>query len=263
MKNIAIINPSSPQPNNQIQKDIKTFFSKIGYNIILGENTFHINRFLAGTDEERLKDLHWAFSDKQIDGIVCLRGGYGSGRLLDKIDYDLIQKNPKPFITFSDGTALNLALWSQIRLPTYSGFLGIFAKEKTDDIQFQSRIKDIIENPFSDKTFILGGTMTLIESLIGTKYLPDFTSSTLLLEEVGEKPYRVDRMLNHLNQVGIFNNIKEIIWGDFYRCLSTDDMDGDIHAVINEWQNRIQVQHILDKAYSHQNCQKIFQIGFK
>lgn len=117
---IAIIAPAGSVDPKKIQTAVKYFESK-GYKVDIGKNIFNQNRYFAGTDDERLADLHNAFLTPEIKAIICARGGYGSIRLLDKIDYSIIKNNPKIFCGYSDITALSLMFLKKASLITYSG----------------------------------------------------------------------------------------------------------------------------------------------
>ncbi len=117
---IGVISPASPVKDERLQRGIG-YFESLGYRIELGEHVMRSSTYLAGADEERLADLHAMFRRPDIDAIMCARGGYGTPRFLDKIDYHLIRKNPKIFIGYSDLTALQLALFHKTGLVTFSG----------------------------------------------------------------------------------------------------------------------------------------------
>jgi muramoyltetrapeptide carboxypeptidase len=197
--------------------------------------------FLAGTDEERLSDLHWAFGEPAIDALWCLRGGYGSLRLLDRLDYDLIGRNVKPLIGYSDITALQLALAKRCRLVSFHGpmlnaDLSEYALEEFRRVLFraeapgrlgappardarpgrierQNRIT--VLSPGRASGPLLGGNLSLVTRLIGTPYLPDLVGCLLFLEDVGEAAYRIDGMLSQLRLSGILHGVAGIVFGKF------------------------------------------------
>lgn len=118
---IGIITPASTPDNlERINEGVK-YFERLGYRVILGKNVGKYYGYLAGTDEDRLEDLHSMFADKNVKAIFCARGGYGTIRLLDRINFNLIRKNPKIFVGYSDITALQLAIFRKTGLVTFSG----------------------------------------------------------------------------------------------------------------------------------------------
>ena len=118
---IGILAPSGPMEDDTNLLRAVKFFKNKGYKIKLSDNVYKKNRYLAGTDEERLNALHKMFADKSVNAIICLRGGYGAIRLINKINYDLIRENPKIFCGYSDITALNAMFLKRAGLMTYSG----------------------------------------------------------------------------------------------------------------------------------------------
>lgn len=190
--------------------------------------------YLAGSDEARLKDLHDAFADSEVDAILCLRGGYGSPRLLDKIDFDLLRRNPKPFVGYSDITALHLAinrfagfvsfhgpmlnadLLGEKQAPTESSFFNL--------LRGQARAGSLLPHPvaFPLTTIepgialgsLLGGNLSMIASTLGTPYEINTDGIILFIEDVNEPLYRIDRLLNHLRLAGKLAKLRGVLVGD-------------------------------------------------
>lgn len=238
---IGIISPaSSPDDFSKINRGVE-YLEKIGYRVELGKNVGASEGYLAGSDSQRLSDLHDMFNNKKVNAIFSIRGGYGSGRLLDKIDYNLISNNPKIFVGYSDITALQMAFFAKTGLVTFGG--PMVAVDFHDEIShFTEEVfwrtitsnKKIgrIQNPRKEKFYLLnkgrgqgrllGGNLSILTSLIGTEYLPKLKDSILLLEDVNEAPYRIDRMLNQLRLAKILKNVKGIILGYFVDCIEND-----------------------------------------
>jgi muramoyltetrapeptide carboxypeptidase len=237
---IGIIAPSSPvSDGNKLDAGVK-YFEKMGYRVKVGLNALKERGYLAGTDAERVDDLHNMFLDKNVKLIICLRGGYGATRLLDKIDYNIIGKHPKIFCGYSDATALQNAFFYKTGLVSLAGpMVGVdFWKDVSPftEESFWSSVttSETIKIKYSDggglKSFgagnaegrLIGGNLALFSSMAGTKYLPDPEGKILLLEETGEVPYRIDRMLNQLRLIGYLDKVKGVILGGFTDCEETD-----------------------------------------
>jgi len=238
---IGIITPaSSPDDLSLIESGVK-YIEGLGYHTILGNNVGKSRGYLAGTDAERVEDIHQMFSDKKVKAIFCLRGGYGAFRLLDKIDYKLIRNNPKIFVGFSEITALLMAILYKANLITFSGpmVLPNFSKEvstyteenfwrmitsnkKPGRIIFPkiNRLSLISSKEVSG--IIVGGNLAVFTSLLGTGYLPDLKNNILFLEDISEPQYKIDRMFNQLRLNNVFKKVKGIILGSFVDCNEPD-----------------------------------------
>ncbi|MBR2525259.1 LD-carboxypeptidase [bacterium] len=231
---IGIIAPAGCVDNEVEALKAKIFFESLGYNIIFGKNIFNKNRYLAGTDEEKLEDMHAFFADDNINAIFCLRGGYGCVRLINKIDYDLVKKNPKIFAGYSDITALCLMFFKKSGLITYHApmFVSDFGADKISDYTI-SHFLDVITdsgvnkikakniyNNGSAEGILFGGNLATLTSLCGVNFIPD-EKFILFVEELNEPVYKIDRMFNQLLNIEYFRkNLSGIILGDF---LKTDN----------------------------------------
>ncbi len=230
---IGIISPSSPQRDEaRLHRGIR-YLESLGYTIVVGRHAFSTDgAYLAGSDEQRRHDVESIFADRRIDAIFCARGGYGSARLLDDLDWSLIRKNPKLFVGFSDTTALQLALWKKARLVTFSGAMAsvdmadTFAPESEEwfwraltsskplgSIQ-QPWPLDVIQRGTASGRLI-GGNLSVVASMIGTPYMPKLTDSILVLEDVGEETYRIDRMLTQLRLAGLLQQASGLVTGQW------------------------------------------------
>ncbi|MCP4634626.1 MAG: LD-carboxypeptidase [candidate division Zixibacteria bacterium] len=232
---IGILSPASP-PNSQKLKQGIRFLENRGFRIKMFA-PFKRTGYFSGTDEERSEQINKAFLDDEVDAIICSRGGYGSMRILDKIDYKNIIKNPKLLIGFSDITALHLAIYNKCRLTSVHGPMvsfGFNEKRETKTIDsFHKAVSNQVNRPLSypadnnkwktmrhGKTMgiLIGGNLTLISMLIGTEYLPDFKDKILFIEDLDERPYKIDRLLTHLKLAGKLDNLRSIIIGEMVNC---------------------------------------------
>ena len=229
---IGIISPASPDDREFIDKKISEF-EKLGFNTVLGTHLYDRYGHLSGNDKDRAQDLIDMFLDKNIDGIVCFRGGYGSIRTVPYIDENIIKSNPKFFCGFSDITLL-LNYFAKLGLITFHGpminsdfndelthkfFLDISSYNKCRFTYKLNDFKDIsIINPDDFSGNIVGGNLAVICSSIGTPYEISTKNSILLLEEVNECPYAIDRMLTQLIYSGKLNKCNGIIIGHLAGC---------------------------------------------
>ena len=211
----------------------------MGYRVVPGESCYASYGYLSGADELRAGDLNNMFARKDVDAIVCIRGGYGTPRILDMLDYDLARENPKLLMGYSDITGLQLAYQMRCALPSLHCPMPTteWVSEDFDSASKQSLLDGmtkltkgyVIKNPPGYETLsfhdgvvsgtLMGGNLSLITALMGTQYAPDFTGKIILLEDVDEAPYRLDRMLTQLRLSGAFSDCAGIVLGTFTNCL--------------------------------------------
>jgi len=284
---IGLISPaSSPDDLTRIEKGVK-YLEGLGYKVEIGANVGQNLGYLAGSDEQRVADIHYMFKKKEIKAIMCIRGGYGTPRLLDKIDYSLIKKNPKIFIGYSDITALQLAFYKKAGLITFAGpMLAVdfwsddvskFTEEMFWALITSNKKFGKVVNPDNEKFYILkpgkahgeilGGNLCLLASLIGSDYLPSFQDKIIMLEEIGEAPYRVDRMLNQLKLSGIIEKSKGIILGRFVDCYESDSSKKSLtlNEVIDDYFGKLKKPVIYNFKHGHisDNITVAFGIKYK
>jgi len=233
---IGIISPSSPLEKDKIEKGI-SFFEDLGYNILEGDHIYEKYGYLAGSDKNRASDLNNMFNNKDVDMILCIRGGYGANRILPLIDFDLIKKNPKIFVGFSDITSLSNTIYKKTGLVTFHGpmlnsdfdpvSLSSFREalacgtepytiENTEN-KFGESL-ELIGNPAVAQGKLLGGNLALIVSLMGTPYDIDFKDNIIFMEDIGEEPYKIDRMLTSLELSGKLSDAAGFVIGQFTNC---------------------------------------------
>jgi len=281
---VAVISPaSSPDDLTKINKGV-AYLEKLGYKVAVGKNVGKIKGYLAGTDKERLDDLHDMFANKEVKAIFNVRGGYGSLRLLDKIDYNLVKKNPKIFVGYSDINALQLAFFKQCGLVTFSGPMpavdfidevSSFTEENFWRIVTSDKKIGKLHNPNDEKFFhltkgkaegkILGGNLTVLNSMTGTNFLPDFDKSILMLEDINEPPYKVDRMLNQLRIAKVIKKVKGVILGRFVNCYEPDEMKNSLtlNEVIEDYFHSLKIPVIYNFKHGHIKDNLTVPIGVK
>jgi len=226
---IAIVAPSGILKNRseEIQK-AKNLLKSWGVQVVVGKHVFQQNNHFAGTDDERCEDLQKALDDKSIKAIWCARGGYGTVRILDKLDYSKFRENPKWVIGYSDITALHNQLHNE-------GFESIHAMMCTSLQDNFEEIEETIKT-FKDALFgkalhytlkgstynkpgtitapIIGGNLTMLHTMLGSKTSIDTSGKILFIEDIGEYKYHIDRMLQSLKRAGYFDNCKGLVVGD-------------------------------------------------
>jgi len=269
---IGIISPASALSDLfKIEKGA-SYLESLGYKVKIGKNAGNSHGYLAGKDEERLQDLHEMFGDKSVKAIICSRGGYGTPRLVDKIDYKLIARHPKIFVGYSDITALQLAIFEKTGLVTFAGpmlavdffdSISPFTEEMFWQLITSNKKFGKIELPENEKIFsvvkgiakgrLIGGNLATLASLAGSKYMPDMKNKILILEEIGEAPYRVDRLLNQLRLIGVFNKISGLILGAFTDCIESDPEKKTLTTgeVIADYVDNLKVPVVYNFSHGH------------
>jgi muramoyltetrapeptide carboxypeptidase len=235
---LGLITPGSYISEDEL-KESKENLEKLGYKVFYSERILSKSGYLAGDDNSRAEEVNSMFEDKKINGIICARGGYGCARILPLINYDIIKNNPKILVGYSDVTALLLGIYAKTGLVTFHGPFGIssfndFSITYFSNVLRYPKEKLILINENSDEEDskqdlvtivsgkavgeLIGGNLSVLTSLIGTKY--DFSSEgkIVFLEEIGEEPYRIDRMLTQLIQAGKFEKAVGIAMGVFKDC---------------------------------------------
>ncbi|MCP1443272.1 muramoyltetrapeptide carboxypeptidase [Pseudomonas sp. GGS8] len=205
-----------------------------GYSLRVFPGVYEKDGYLAGSDDVRLNDLHAAFADSEVDAIICLRGGYGSPRLLDRIDFELLRNNAKPFIGYSDITALHLAisryagfvtfhgpmlnadLLGDKQKPTESSFFNLLRGQVTADSVLAHPVAYPLTtlSPGIAHGRLLGGNLSMIAATMGTPYEIDAEGAILFIEDINEPLYRIDRLLTHLRLAGTLHKLRGVLVGD-------------------------------------------------
>ncbi|GIO25242.1 LD-carboxypeptidase [Oceanobacillus sp. J11TS1] len=228
---IGIIAPAGPVEKEKLEKSF-SFFKNLGLKIKLGEHVYDQYGYLAGKDADRLADFHDMIADRKIKAIIFARGGYGTGRIVDKIDVELIKRNPKIIWGYSDITYLHTAIRQATGLVTFHGPMPASDMIKNDFDALSSHLfKQLFEptqltysESISPLTVyregeargeIVGGNLSLLVQTLGTPYEICAKGKLLFIEDIGEEPYRVDGMLNQLRLAGKLQQCAGIIIGDF------------------------------------------------
>ena len=234
---IGICAPASaPDTHENLQRGIR-YLERNGYRVKPGRNLMRRHGYLAGTDKQRAEDLNDLFADRHVKAIFVARGGYGSHRILPLLDYSVVRRHPKILVGYSDITALQLALFARAGLVTFSGpmvasDLGKKLTGEAEEEFWDTLTSPRIPKPLSCPEYlpgasirkqisagrIMGGNLSLVASLVGTQYFPSDHHLILLLEEIDERPYRIDRLLQQIRLAGILKRSRGIVLGQFVHC---------------------------------------------
>lgn len=206
----------------------------------------------SATDQQRAEELHQAFEDPSIDGIMALRGGWGAARLLPLLDFERIASNPKPLIGYSDITSLHLALHTKTSMISYHGPTAnaTFPAQTSDSFWALLSSRESVTLPLDDMDMntapgmalkqgmgtgpLLGGNLTILCSLLGTEWMPSLEGAILCLEDVGESVYRIDRMLTQLHLSGHLDKLNGLLLGTFVDCEPRFSTSPSLKTVV-EW----------------------------
>lgn len=227
---VALVSPAGPVAETRVQAAVRELASW-GLRPKVYPHALDAEHYLAGSDANRAADLNDALADPEIRAVLCNRGGYGVQRIIPHLDYDAVRRDPKLIAGFSDITALHAALWRYTGLATVHGPVaaqlergGVFASTmkhalmSTEPMVVQA---DRDEPTYSVRTSgiaqgtLLGGNLSILSTCVGTPFMPDLDGAILLIEDVGELAYRVDRLLTHLGNCGLLQRVAGIAVGQF------------------------------------------------
>ncbi len=234
---IGIAASAGPIHDKKEVQEFQTILHQLGYKTKLGKNVFGQHGYFSASDEERASEFMELISDNEVQGIFFIRGGWGCARILDLLDFEIIARNAKVIMGFSDITALLNAITHKTGLVTFHG-PGGNSTWNNYSVNYIKQLlhegeKVVFQNAASDRSIIsyargksegilYGGNLSVLCGMIGSNYLPDWYGKILFLEDVGEEPYRIDRMLTQLKLAGIFNQISGLVLGNFRKCTPED-----------------------------------------
>lgn len=235
---IGLVAPGSYISESELKDSIKNL-EELGFKVVYTEKILLQNGYFSGTDEQRADDLINMFKRNDVDGIVCARGGYGCARILPLLEYDIIEDNPKVLIGYNDITALHYGIFRKTGLITFHGPVSISTFNEfsvnnfknvlmnpSDEIVFENSNSSEDDNPYGvvsiadgkKKGKLIGGNLSIAVSLIGTEFDVDYDDAIIYLEEIGEEPYRIDRMLTQMIQAEKFEDANGVAMGIFRKC---------------------------------------------
>jgi muramoyltetrapeptide carboxypeptidase len=274
---IGVVAPGSPPSSPEKTERGIAYLKGRGFHVVCGESVSAHCGYLAGSDALRANDINRMFADPAIDTLICLRGGYGSARLLDLLDYKMMRRNPKIFVGYSDVTALAMALLKKARLLTFAGpmvavemnsgmdaftertFWNLLMRQKgtTRLLRFSH---DAVLAPGSCEGALIGGNLAVLTSLIGTQYEPDWKGAVLFLEDVGENVYKIDRMFAQLRLCGILNKVAGVLLGGF-SSVPLDTPNRDLIEVFQEFLLPLGIPVVQHVPFGHAQTKITLPLG--
>lgn len=278
---IALIAPSRPADPQRIAI-ASAWLEGRGYQVQTSPpcRPYH---YLAGRDQDRAQEVMDAFLDDSVQALLCVRGGFGTGRILDMLDYQAIRDHPKALIGFSDSTGLQLALLARSGLVSFTGALADsdFGRSPVDPLLAESMWRLLERHeplgrlpPDSDQALatICGGSgegplvaanLALLCSLLGTSYAPRLDGAVLLIEDVSEAPYRLDRMLTQLRLAGVLDRLSGLVLGRFCDCFSPADMEASptLKEMVLDALGGRKIPTVSGVAYGHMRRRTVLPIG--
>jgi muramoyltetrapeptide carboxypeptidase len=237
---LGVVAPASPFDRNSFLLGTRVLES-MGFNLVISEDIFEKSGYMAGSDRRRANLLNRLFADPEIDGVICARGGYGAMRILPLLDAKTISKNPKVFVGFSDITVLLSFMVDRCHLVAFHGptvtTLGdgdrltrdrlLRALTRSTPLSLVAASGRVIQAGHTEGRFLCGN-LTLFCHLTGTPFQPDYNGCVLMIEDQGEAPYRIDRMLTQMMFAGCFDRLAGLVLGTFRNCGSTEE----IHRIV-------------------------------
>lgn len=243
---VGLVAPSGAIDDSQVADIARESLQAMGLTVREGLYLGGRRGYLAGTDVERAHDLNTMIQDPDVRGIFAVRGGWGAARIIDRLDYDSLARDPKVLAGYSDITALHNAVHARTGLVTFHSPIAAsswatFPYEHFRRIVFDAEAPTLLPAPDTADTLVpqqnrvrtlhpgrargrlLGGNLTVLSHLVGTAYLPAFDGAILFLEDIGEEPYRLDRMLTQLKLAGVLGAIAGFVFG---RCTDCDPGEG-------------------------------------
>ena len=267
--NIGILAPGGAVFNYKHITKTKEFLQNEGFDVTLGETLKSNFGYFSANDETRAKEINRFFEDKNIDIIICARGGWGCNRIIPYLDLDIIRQNPKPLVGFSDITTLLNYIHFKTGMITYHGNMaysswGNYSYQSFDNTIVKQTTNKIVNHPsfqrkniskptvISAKGKLIGGNLTVLTSMIGTEYEPVWKNNILCLEDTHEEPYKIDRMLLQLRDNGVFNQLAGIIIGQFNKCEAENpEQSFTLDEVFTQYFSELPIPVISNCSFGH------------
>ena len=272
---IGIVCPSGFMPAEKAQTCIKVL-QEWGYQVKIGKTLGHQFHYFSGTDEERLEDLQQMLDDTHVKAILCGRGGYGMSRIIDQLDFKTFKKNPKWIIGYSDITLLHGHLYTQLKTASLHSPMAAAFNDGEFENEYIQSLKKILRggaykyrstahpfNQFGTTTGVLvGGNLSLLAHMIGSRSAFDFKKKILFIEDIGEYIYNIDRMMIQLERNNVFKDLSGLIIGGFTDMKDTVIPFGaTIAEVIHERVKKYKYPICFDFPVSHSKENYPLKVG--
>ena len=271
---VGVVAPSGAFDRERLAPGL-AWLRERGFRVREGQFLYARDRYLAGRDEERAADVNAMFADAEVRAIFAARGGYGSGRILGLLDWAGIAAHPKALVGFSDTTALQLGLFARTGLVSFSG-LALCSDVTSEGVH--PATEDALWAAVCEHRFgpfeglmalrsgtasgpLIGGCLSLVASLVGTPFFPNADGAVLVLEDVNEPPYRVDRMLNQVRMAGVFDRISGVVLGQFEGCDPDRVEEGPLQAVLDDFAARVPCPVYAGLPYGHGQGRRVLPLG--
>ncbi len=272
----GVVAPANFVDREKLNKGTEVL-KKMGFKLVFGESCYSNWFSFAGRDDVRANDINEMFANPDVDAILCARGGYGSIRLLERIDFDNIRRNPKLLIGYSDITSLHIAINRFVDIPTIHG--PMLASSFADEIDALSK-KSFLDSVFGNVKLltnpdhedvkiicegktegqIIGGNLSLVVASLGTKYEIDTKGKILFLEELNEETYKIDKMLTQLKLSGKLDDSSGIIFGDFNNCKKDKKWDFSLIEILKNSFNNSKKPIVYNLKSGH--CKPMLSVLF-
>lgn len=254
---------------------MRSVLEEMGFRVKFGEHVRKRHGYFAGEDSERAEDVNRMFANDDVSGILAVRGGWGCAHILPYLDFEMIRKNPKVYSGFSDNTTLHLAILAYSGLVTFHGPMGNSAWSDLTRTYFKevlmegkmSAMKsrcdvDIIQGGKAQGTLI-GGNLSILATSLGTPYQPDTRGGILFLEDIGEHSYKVDRMLTHLREAGMMNELAGFVFGKCTNCSDGTQPTFSLEQVLKHHIEPLGIPAIYGADISHEDDNFTLPIGLQ
>lgn len=282
---VRMVAPASAVQDRHHVLIAKETFEQLGFKVQLGEHVFGRHGYLSGTDQQRAEDVNKAFADDSVDAVIAVRGGWGCNRILPLIDYDMIKQNNKVLLGYSDITSLMNALYVKTGMASFHGPNGYsywadFQAQQFKDMIMEGKATTMRNYKEKEETLtmmtnrtttvnggkaqgvLVGGNLTVLTSLCGTPYFPDLRGKILMLEDVGENIYRIDRFLSQLQLAGHLDDVAGIVFG---HCTECDPGGGfgsfTLHEIFEHYFKPLGVPTYTGAQFGHIRDNHILPVG--
>lgn len=261
---VGLIAPSGPLRDATDLEQAIANARALGWEPVVGAHVLERDGYLAGSDDHRIDDLNQFARDDSIDAIWCLRGGYGAMRLLDRIDYEAFERHPRALIGYSDVTALHAAIGQRANIVTYHGptaraaltdftrksFVEAMTLQDGATMAHRGGLTPLVGGSATGR--LVGGNLALVAALVGTPYAWDLDGAILVLEDVSENVYRIDRMLTQLRLSGALDRVAGLAFGGFTDIPDdASNAERPLERVLREFAERLGVPAVMNFPIGH------------